>query len=158
MISFQFDTHRFHLRAAAVVIHEQRLLVHRTTHDDYWSLPGGRVEAGELAADAIVREMREEIGEQVLCERLVAVVENFFTIDDRQQHEVGLYFAVRLPPASPRLSATRFIGVEGGDPLIFEWIAIEALDDVDFRPSAIRPLFKSPRGPLVHLVTRDGRA
>lgn len=30
--------------------------------EGFWSLPGGRIEPGEAAADAIVREVREETG------------------------------------------------------------------------------------------------
>jgi 8-oxo-dGTP pyrophosphatase MutT (NUDIX family) len=39
------------------------LLVHRDDGDyDHWELPGGKVERGESALDAAVREIREELG------------------------------------------------------------------------------------------------
>lgn len=40
-----------------------------------WSLPGGRVEAGESDAAALTRELREETGLEVRVGRLVGVVE-----------------------------------------------------------------------------------
>jgi 8-oxo-dGTP pyrophosphatase MutT (NUDIX family) len=39
-----------------------RLLVARTHGRDAWYLPGGKREAGEAPADALVREVREELG------------------------------------------------------------------------------------------------
>jgi 8-oxo-dGTP diphosphatase len=39
-----------------------------------WSLPGGRVEAGESDAEALVREMREETGLTVTPGRLIGSV------------------------------------------------------------------------------------
>ncbi len=49
------------------VVHDAagRLLLIRRGHDPHrgsWSLPGGRVETGESAEQAIVREVREETG------------------------------------------------------------------------------------------------
>ena len=40
-----------------------------------WSLPGGRVEAGETDQRAVVREVAEETGLAVTCGRLVGAVE-----------------------------------------------------------------------------------
>jgi 8-oxo-dGTP diphosphatase len=55
-----------------------RLLLIQRGHEPgkgLWSLPGGRVEPGEMAADALVREMEEETGLTVEPGRLIGQVE-----------------------------------------------------------------------------------
>ena len=53
-----------------------------------WSIPGGRVEQGETAADAVVREVAEETGLCVVAGRVVGTVERaapsggVYVIDD----------------------------------------------------------------------------
>jgi ADP-ribose pyrophosphatase YjhB (NUDIX family) len=54
-----------------------RLLLIQRGHDPgrgLWSIPGGRIEAGESAAAALVRETREETGLVVSAGRLVGEV------------------------------------------------------------------------------------
>ncbi len=62
MLSFEVGTATFVHRTAAVAIDCSRVLLHRSELDDFWALPGGRVEVLENLQDAIVREMRQEIG------------------------------------------------------------------------------------------------
>ncbi|PXY32446.1 NUDIX hydrolase [Prauserella muralis] len=68
-----------HVRCVGGVVHDAtgRLLLIQRAHEPArgrWSLPGGRVEAGETDADAVVRELREETGLDVLPGQLVGTV------------------------------------------------------------------------------------
>ena len=62
---------------AVAVDSDRLLLIRRATQPEAgrWSLPGGRVEHGETMVEAVVREVREETGLEVLCDRLIGWVE-----------------------------------------------------------------------------------
>ena len=50
------------VRVCAALIRDGAILMVRHVHDgrDYWTLPGGAVEAGETLEEAVLREMQEE--------------------------------------------------------------------------------------------------
>ncbi len=50
-----------------------RVLLVRRADDGYWELPGGRVEVGESASAAAVREVAEETGVAIKITRLAGV-------------------------------------------------------------------------------------
>jgi 8-oxo-dGTP pyrophosphatase MutT (NUDIX family) len=60
--------------AVGAVIHddEGNMLIVYTT-DDMWGTPGGGVDPGEQPAEALVREVFEEVGLTVVPERLLSV-------------------------------------------------------------------------------------
>jgi 8-oxo-dGTP diphosphatase len=62
----------------AVIVAEDRLLLIRRARPPgagRWSLPGGRVEHGEVLAEALVREVVEETGLDAVCGELIGWVE-----------------------------------------------------------------------------------
>lgn len=65
------------IRAVGVLIEEGQLLLvqQQVNANRGWSLPGGRVEAGETLEEAVVREMKEETGLNVSIERLLYVAD-----------------------------------------------------------------------------------
>lgn len=57
--------------AVAIVFdNEQRVLITRrplhAAHGGMWEFPGGKLEAGELPSEALVREIKEEVGIEIV--------------------------------------------------------------------------------------------
>lgn len=158
MISVRADGVRFDLRAAAVILDGPRVLLHRPEAGTSWSLPGGRVHGGEAAADAVVREMAEELGEPVLVERHLWTIENFFAWQGEQVHEVGLYFQCRPWPGSRLLArAGPYQGREGDQPLRFDWFDRFALAGLDLLPEALEPLLADWELVTCHRLVKAAR-
>ena len=89
------------LAVGAVAVVDDRLLLIRRGHGPAageWSVPGGRVEAGEPVEAAVVREMAEETGLPVVVDELLGWVERF----EDDSHYVILDFRVTvLDPDMP---------------------------------------------------------
>ena len=121
--------------AAAIVRHGRVLAALRVGPADVaggWELPGGKLDPGETAIDAIVREVREELG----CE--VVVVSS-------------LTGRVAIKPGY-ELSA-HVAAVVSGEPTprehdVVRWLGPEELDEVDWLP-ADRPFLAELRALLL---------
>jgi ADP-ribose pyrophosphatase YjhB (NUDIX family) len=81
-----------------VVIRRPRdgaILVSGDTDDDgsgYERPLGGHVELGELAAETVCRELQEETGQELRNVHLLEVIENMFTLNGGQGHEIVFVF------------------------------------------------------------------
>jgi ADP-ribose pyrophosphatase YjhB (NUDIX family) len=104
----------------AVVIDADRLLMVRRGHPPAfgeWSVPGGRVEAGETLAEAVVREVAEETGLEIVCGELVGWVERIGP---------GYPFVILDFPAPPRDDRPPTAGTDAAE---VEWVPLTELTD-----------------------------
>jgi 8-oxo-dGTP diphosphatase len=79
---------------AAVRSAEDRLLLVRRCDSGRWELPGGRVDVGETAVQAAVRETAEEAGVQVVVTGLVGVFTDAGHVIRSRTGEVRQQFAL----------------------------------------------------------------
>lgn len=64
--------------AAAVIREEDRIFATARGYGDYkggWEFPGGKIEAGETAQEALAREIREELDTEILVGDLIDTIE-----------------------------------------------------------------------------------
>lgn len=156
MISFDGEGARFNYRVAGIAVEDGRVLVGRADWEDFWYLPGGRVEMREAARESLAREMREELGLRAEIGRLVWVIENFFEFEGTPFHEIGLYFDVSLPDGAPGVRADEFERRDdGGELLIFRWVPVNGLGSIRVLPSFLVDGLREMPGETAHVVCRD---
>lgn len=137
----------FMYRVGGIAVHEGCLLVERNVTRGYHFVPGGRVEYGESAAEALAREVYEELGEEVQIGRLLLVTDNFFEQDGQRYQEAALYFLMTFAPDSKTLRRSgTFQGTEPGT--VFQWLPVEELERAilfpELLPERVRSLPRTP--------------
>ena len=85
-----------------------------------WSLPGGRIEPGERAVDAALRELREETGIEAEITGLIDVIDGLFPESER--HYVLIDYGARWlsgePVAGDDAAEARFVPLDDIDALV----------------------------------------
>ncbi len=112
--------YRFNYRVAAIIEAEGKILLHKFVDADYCFLPGGRVQIGETAQEAIMRELEEELDVKIITTSLPFIAENFFEYGAETFHEISLFFridgsALKLPTNNEIRGKVQFFWRNGSD-------------------------------------------
>ncbi len=156
MITFTRGNTKFTYRIAAIAISDGHVLLQRAEDSNEWFVPGGRAELLETAQDGLRREMREELHSDIRVERLLFVVENFFSVGNIAHHELGLYFSIAFADESMYDKQRTFLVQDANMPFIFQWIPLHTLEDVLVYPLCLQKILQSIPETTQHIVHFDG--
>lgn len=135
-ITYISGREKFNYRVCAVIVSDGKILAMRDERSPYFYLPGGRVQLGETAEHAVIREVEEELRITPRIIRPLWLNQGFFTedVDQLRYHELCLYFLMDVSGTGLLDRGERFTLHESSHKHDFEWLAFERLRDAYFYP------------------------
>ena len=107
--------------ARGVCVRDGKILLCKAKGGATTYLPGGHIEFGETGRQALLREIREEMGLAANAGQFLGVVENTFMQKGKPHAEINLVFELQLPETDASSKE---------DWIEFEWRSLDNLDDL----------------------------
>ena len=155
-ITINIEDYKLNIRAAGVIIHNGKILLHRNINSDHYALIGGRVEIGESSVDTIKREIKEELGKDIEITGYVSTIENFFEMEGSKYHEIMFVHKIEFSNEEDKKIEYMMKNIEGKDYLQYEWIDLNSIDEYPVLPIAIKDILKENKFPI-HKINHDLR-
>lgn len=157
-LKIKTEKEEFHGRTCGIIKQEDKFLIMRVNKSNYYHIPGGHIEIGEDSEQALIREIKEEIGCNVQKANLFAIQENFWIRDDKKCHGIEFYYIVQPKELLPMKNYEK-IEIDKGEKklLEFKWVTSDELRNIDLRSINIRDMLinKENIKTLTHIVKRE---
>ena len=127
--------HRIRPLALCIFHHRGKILVNEFYDEDkqltLYRPIGGGIEFGERSADAVVREVQEELGQSIHDLRLLGTLESLFTYAGKPGHEIVQVYDAKFDDEGV-YEIRQIVGHESnGVPFHAKWC-----DSTDFSPNS----------------------
>lgn len=119
--------------ARGVAIKGSKVLLCRGKGLSSTYLPGGHIEFGETGREALVREVKEELGVDSKATDFLGVIENSFLQKGEKHCEINLVYKLELADES---------STSQEDWISFEWCELSRLNEANLLPVSMRELVK----------------
>ena len=145
------------IRVGAIIMQDRKILMVGNERADYLYSVGGRIQFGETAEEAIVREVLEETGVKMEVDRLGFVHENYFYGDAPSKqgklvYEISLFFYMKVPRDFVPVSVSF---TEDNSREYLRWVSLD--ENGKMYPEFFRTELRNPTDVVKYFVT-DGRS
>ena len=152
-LTIDVEDYKLNVRAAGVIIHNNKVLVHKNVNKDHYALIGGRVEIGEDSVTTVKREAQEELGKEVETTGYVSTIENFFEMKGRKYHEILFIHKAEFINDEDKKIEYTLKNMEGKEHLQYEWLDLDKLDEYPLVPKTVKYILKENKFP-VHKINK----
>lgn len=146
-ITIDIEDYKLNVRAAGIIIHNNKVLLHKNINENHYALIGGRVEIGENSADTVKREIKEELGKDVEITGYISTIENFFEMKGSKYHEIMFVHKIEFTNEEDKNIEYTMKNIEGKDYLKYEWIDLDKIDEYPLAPNIMKDILKEKKFP-----------
>ena len=155
-VKINCESGKFKFRVVGILRYKDLFLVQKIQNNEFFCLPGGHVELGEDTHTAIQREMNEELPYKFEVNKLVTVIQNFFSDEKKVFHEIGYYYLLDCKEEITELSKVVFENDKGEmKRLEYRWLTLDEIENEDFRPYILKDLLKDIDNAEGHIILRE---
>lgn len=90
------ESQNIEIISRAFILVDNKVLLCRQVGRDYCFFPGGHVEFGENIKEALMREIKEELGTPIKNLSFIGAVENAYEKNNQKHQEINLVFTGRI--------------------------------------------------------------
>ena len=155
-ITIDVNDYKLNVRAACVIKHNNKILVHKNINSNHYCLIGGRVKIGEDSETTIKREVEEEIGKQIEITGYIATIENFFEMKGSKYHEYMFVYQAEFKEAEDKKIEEELKNEEGKDYLKYIWLDLDNINEQPILPQVVKKILKEGKYPE-HKINIDSK-
>lgn len=146
----------FRLRAAAIILKDDQVLMVKNGRNSYFYSVGGAVRLDETLEDAVRREVMEECGLRLNILRLAAIHQNFFVdneLGSLKWHELAFYYLMDYQGEPFDTARSQSMT---GSPETLHWVPLVSYHQYQAYPRFFSDLKSILLSPVpVQIVTRE---
>lgn len=142
------------VRVAAVLINNNKILVQREKDGDEYALPGGHIKIGETSEDCLIREIREETGASIKCDRLLWSEECFWEWNGKKVHSIAFYYSVKLCENEEIPDMGEFVSQKDNCNVVLGWMPIEELNNITIYPDFLKKEIHELNEPVKRFISK----
>ena len=153
-LTIDVENYKLNVRAAGVIIHNNKVLVHKNINSDHYALIGGRVEIGEDSETTVKREVQEELGKKIEITGYISTIENFFEMKESKYHEILFIHKAEFTNKEDKQIEYILKNIEGKDYLQYEWLDLDKIEEYPLLPKIVKEVLKGNKFP-VHKINKE---
>lgn len=153
-ITIDVEDYKLNVRAAVIIIHNNKILTHRNMESNHYALLGERVEIGENSEKTVKREVIEEIGKEIELTGYISTIENFFEMKSSKYHEIMFVYKAEFKREEDKKITETIKNIEGKDYLQYEWLDLDKIEEYPLKPQIIKKVLKENVFP-VHKINDE---